>query len=120
MYPHSSESLIKKAREIQESELQKFYSKVVKLLQGKEVGHETVDSLQRLNFILSATKYTRTLPSELQKRLESLLSSPVEQLQVLSSAVLRETLPPSGQEVNYNQDISSPLNSHSAALLLSQ
>ncbi|KAM3864460.1 AP-5 complex subunit zeta-1 [Diretmus argenteus] len=121
MYSHSSESLIKQAREIQESELQRFYSRLVKLLQGKEFGHETIDSLQRLHLILSATKYTRTLPSELQKKLLSLLlSSSVEQLQVLSSAVLRETLPPSGQELNYNQDTSSPLNSHAAALLLSQ
>lgn len=60
------------------------------------------------------------LPPELQKRLVSLLSSPVEQLQVLSSAVLRETLPLSGQELNYNQENISQLNSHAAALLLSQ
>ncbi|KAM7372299.1 hypothetical protein PAMP_009478 [Pampus punctatissimus] len=120
MYSHGSESLIKQAREIQEPELQKFYSRLVKLLQGKELSHETIDSLQRLHLILSATKYTRTLPSELQKRLSSLLSSPSEQLQVLSSAVLRETLPLSGQERNYNQDNTSQLNSHAAALLLSQ
>uniref|UniRef100_A0A4W6D7Q6 Adaptor related protein complex 5 subunit zeta 1 n=1 Tax=Lates calcarifer TaxID=8187 RepID=A0A4W6D7Q6_LATCA len=60
MYSHGSESLIKQAREIQEPELQKFYSRLVKLLQGKEFGHETIDSLQRLHLILSATKYTRT------------------------------------------------------------
>lgn len=47
-------------REIQESELQKFYGRLLKLLQAKELGHETVDSLQRLHLILSATKYTRT------------------------------------------------------------
>ncbi|XP_068574442.1 AP-5 complex subunit zeta-1 isoform X2 [Cebidichthys violaceus] len=120
MYSHGSESLIKQAREIQESELQKFHSRLVKLLQGKELGHEAVDSLQRLHLILSATKYTRTLPPELQKRLQSLLSSPAEQFQVLSSAVLRETLPLSGQEVNYNQENFIQLNSHAAALLLSQ
>uniref|UniRef100_A0A671WHW2 Adaptor related protein complex 5 subunit zeta 1 n=1 Tax=Sparus aurata TaxID=8175 RepID=A0A671WHW2_SPAAU len=120
MYSHGSESLIRQAREIQESELNKFYSRLIKLLQGKELGHETVDSLQRLHLILSATKYTRTLPPELQKRLVSLLSSPVEQLQVLSSAVLRETLPLSGQELNYNQENIGQLNSHAAALLLSQ
>lgn len=60
------------------------------------------------------------LPPELQKKVLSLLSSPVEQLQVLSSAVLRETPPLSGQEVNYNQENISPLNDHAAALLLSQ
>ncbi|KAG8007169.1 AP-5 complex subunit zeta-1, partial [Nibea albiflora] len=107
-------------REIQESELQKFYSRLVKLLQAKELSHETVDSLQRLHLILSATKYTRTLPPELQKRVLSLLSSPSEQLQVLGSAVLRETLPLSGQELNYNQENAGQLNSHAAALLLSQ
>ncbi|KAM6904855.1 AP-5 complex subunit zeta-1 isoform 2-T2 [Xenentodon cancila] len=115
MYSHGSESLIKQAREIQESELQKFYSRLVKLLQQKEPGHETLDSLQRLHLILSANKYSRTLPSELQQSLASLLSSPAEQLQVLSAAVLRETLPPAGQEMNYAQE-----NSHGAALLLSQ
>lgn len=47
-------------REIQESELQKFYSRLMKMLQGKDLGHDTVDSLQRLHLILSATKYTRT------------------------------------------------------------
>ncbi|XP_042360654.1 AP-5 complex subunit zeta-1 isoform X2 [Plectropomus leopardus] len=120
MYSHGSESLIKQAREIQDSELQKFHSRLIKLLQGKELGHETVDSLQRLHLILSATKYTRTLPPELQKRLQSLLSSPAEQFQALSSAVLRETLPLSGQDVNYNQENISQLNSHAAALLLSQ
>ncbi|XP_053298860.1 AP-5 complex subunit zeta-1 isoform X2 [Pleuronectes platessa] len=119
MFSHGSESLIKQAREIQEPELQKFYSRLVKLLQGKEFGHETMDSLQRLHLILSATKCTRTLPVELHRRLLSLLSSPVEQLQVLSSAVLRETLPLSGQELNYNEE-NIQLNSHSAALLLSQ
>nr|XP_020506979.1 AP-5 complex subunit zeta-1 isoform X1 [Labrus bergylta] len=120
MYSHGSESLIKQARDIHESELQKFFSRLVKLLQGKELGHETVDSLQRLLLILSATKYTKTLPPELQRRLASLLSSSAEQLQVLSSAVLRETLPLSGQEVNYNQENVVQLNSHAASLLLSQ
>ncbi|XP_056262602.1 AP-5 complex subunit zeta-1 isoform X2 [Pseudoliparis swirei] len=107
MYAHSSESLIKQAR-------------LGKLLQGKELGHEAVDSLQRLHLILSATKYTRKLPPELHKRLKALLSSPTEQFQVMSSAVLRETVPPPGQEVNYNQDNVLQLNSHAAALLLSQ
>uniref|UniRef100_A0A3P8PGI3 Adaptor related protein complex 5 subunit zeta 1 n=1 Tax=Astatotilapia calliptera TaxID=8154 RepID=A0A3P8PGI3_ASTCA len=120
MYSHASESLIKQAREIQESELQKFYSRLMKMLQGKELGHDTVDSLQRLHLILSATKYTRTLPLELQKRFVALLSSPAEQHQVLSTAVLRETLPLTGQELNYNQDNLGQLNSHAAGLLLSQ
>lgn len=56
------------------------------------------------------------LPAELQKKVSSLLSSPVEQLQVLSSAVLRE----SSLGLDHNQINTSPLNSHTAALLLSQ
>ncbi|XP_040047546.2 AP-5 complex subunit zeta-1 isoform X1 [Gasterosteus aculeatus] len=120
MYSHGSESLINQAREIQEPELQRFHSRLVKLLQGKELGHEAVDSLQRLHIILSATKYTRTLPPELQGSLQSLLASPAEQFQVLSSAVLRETLPLSGQEGNYTQENFIQLNNHAAALVLSQ
>ncbi|XP_029014371.1 AP-5 complex subunit zeta-1 isoform X2 [Betta splendens] len=120
MYSHGSESLIKQAREIQEPELQKFYSRLVKLLQTKDLSHEAVDSLQRLHVILFATKFTRRLTSELQRRLLSLLSAPTELIQVLCSAVLRETLPLSGQELSYNQENISQLNSHVAALLLSR
>lgn len=46
-------------REIQESELQKFHSRLAKTFQAKELGHEAIDSLQRLRLILFATKYTR-------------------------------------------------------------
>lgn len=47
-------------REIQEEELQKFYGRISKLLHIKDYGNETVDSLQRLHLIVSATKYGRT------------------------------------------------------------
>lgn len=47
------------SRDIEESELQKFYSRLIKILKAKEHGHETVDSLQRLHLILSANKYSR-------------------------------------------------------------
>lgn len=120
MFSHGSESLIKQARDIQEPELQKFYSRLIKLLQGKDLGLEAVDSLQRLHLILSATKFTRILPAELHKRIFTLTSSPSEQLQILSSAVLRETLPSSDQDVNYTQNNPSPLSSHGAGLFLSQ
>ncbi|XP_033826623.1 AP-5 complex subunit zeta-1 isoform X1 [Periophthalmus magnuspinnatus] len=118
MYSHGSESLIKQARDIQESELQKFYSRLLKLLQGKDLGHEAVDSLQRLHLILSATKFTRKLPLELHKKIFSLISSPSEQFQILGSSVLRETLPLSDQDVNYIQNNPSVLNSHVTGLLL--
>ncbi|XP_068193147.1 AP-5 complex subunit zeta-1 isoform X2 [Antennarius striatus] len=120
MFSHGSESLIKQAREIQESELKKFYSRLIKLLQGKDLSHEAVDSLQRLHLILSANKFITKLSPELHGKVVSLLSSPSEQHQVLSSAVLRETLPPSGQELNNISEKINPLNSHAAALLLSQ
>uniref|UniRef100_A0A8C6S6J7 Adaptor related protein complex 5 subunit zeta 1 n=1 Tax=Neogobius melanostomus TaxID=47308 RepID=A0A8C6S6J7_9GOBI len=120
MFSHGSESLIKQARDIQEPELQKFYSRLTKLLQGKDLGLEAVDSLQRLHLILSATKFTRKLPPELHTRLFALTSSPSEQLQILSSAVLRETLPLCDQEVNYTQITPSLLNTHASGLLLSQ
>uniref|UniRef100_H3CLR4 AP-5 complex subunit zeta-1 N-terminal TPR domain-containing protein n=1 Tax=Tetraodon nigroviridis TaxID=99883 RepID=H3CLR4_TETNG len=116
MYSQGSESLIRQARDIQESELQKFYSRLIKVLGAKEHGHEAVVSLQRLRLILAANKYPRPLPAELQKKVLLLLSSPVEQLQVLSSAVLRET----SLDFDYAQEKISPLNSHAAALLLSQ
>uniref|UniRef100_A0AAX7UBL6 Adaptor related protein complex 5 subunit zeta 1 n=1 Tax=Astatotilapia calliptera TaxID=8154 RepID=A0AAX7UBL6_ASTCA len=73
MYSHASESLIKQAREIQESELQKFYSRLMKMLQGKELGHDTVDSLQRLHLILSAVSKgdLSSLCTQLLRNLES-------------------------------------------------
>uniref|UniRef100_A0A669CJH9 Adaptor related protein complex 5 subunit zeta 1 n=1 Tax=Oreochromis niloticus TaxID=8128 RepID=A0A669CJH9_ORENI len=73
MYSHASESLIKQAREIQVSELQKFYSRLMKMLQGKELGHDTVDSLQRLHLILSAVSKgdLSSLCTQLLRNLES-------------------------------------------------
>lgn len=46
-------------REIKEEELQRFCGRICKLLHTKDVGGDTVDSLQRLNLIVSATKYVR-------------------------------------------------------------
>uniref|UniRef100_A0A8C9TYF9 Adaptor related protein complex 5 subunit zeta 1 n=1 Tax=Scleropages formosus TaxID=113540 RepID=A0A8C9TYF9_SCLFO len=95
MYASGSESLIKQAREIQQEELRSFYSKICKLLQpqGRE-GGDTLDCLQRLRLIVSAHKYGRTLPVDLLKRLQDLLCCPSspEQLQVLSSSILRESI----------------------------
>ncbi|XP_057201914.1 AP-5 complex subunit zeta-1 isoform X3 [Triplophysa rosa] len=91
MYSAATESLIKQAREIKEDELQKFYGRVFKLLHSKDQGGDTVDSLQRLHLILSATKYSRELPSDLVMKLQTVLcSSCPEQLQVLSCSILRE------------------------------
>uniref|UniRef100_A0A8C7RJE5 Adaptor related protein complex 5 subunit zeta 1 n=1 Tax=Oncorhynchus mykiss TaxID=8022 RepID=A0A8C7RJE5_ONCMY len=113
--------IIKVSWEIGEEELQKFYCRITKQLMGKEHGHDVIDSLQRLHLIMASTKYTRRLPVELHQRLLSLcVSSSVEQLTVLTSAVLRETLPPSGPGQIYTLHDHSPLPSHTAALMLSQ
>lgn len=55
----NSYTLCVHSRDIEESELQKFYSRLIKVLKAKEHGHETIDSLQRLHLILSANKYSR-------------------------------------------------------------
>lgn len=48
-------------REIQDEELHKFYGRISKLLNAnRDHGNETIDSLQRLNLIVSATKYAKT------------------------------------------------------------
>lgn len=92
MYSAATESLIKQAREIKEDELQKFYIRVFKQLHAKDLGGDTVDSLQRLRLILSATKYTREIPSDLVMKLQTILCSSAcpEQLHVLSCSILRE------------------------------
>uniref|UniRef100_A0A6Q2YW72 Adaptor related protein complex 5 subunit zeta 1 n=1 Tax=Esox lucius TaxID=8010 RepID=A0A6Q2YW72_ESOLU len=121
MYSVGTESLIKQARDIGEVELQKFYSRITKQLTAREHSHDVIDSLQRLHLILASTKYTRRLPVELHRRLLSLcVSSSVEQMTVLTSAVLREALPPSGPGQIYTLQDYCPLNSHTAALVLSQ
>lgn len=49
------------SREIQDEELQKFYGRILKSLSAnREHGNETIDSLQRLNLIVSAAKYAKT------------------------------------------------------------
>lgn len=121
MYSAATESLIKQAREINEDDLQKFYGRVFKLLHTKDQGGDTVDSLQRLHLILSATKYTRELPSDLVMKLQTLLcsSSCPEQLQVLSCSILREIfLSVHSLSSNLSQD--SRAISYVASVVLSQ
>ncbi|XP_027015078.2 AP-5 complex subunit zeta-1 isoform X1 [Tachysurus fulvidraco] len=123
MYASGSESLIKQAREIQEEELQKFYGRVYKQLHsGKEAGGEVIDSLQRLHLIVSATKYARLLPPDLVKKLQMLLRSPscLEQLQVLSSSILRESLPLSLNNLSTELSQDSRALSYLASVVLTQ
>lgn len=122
MYAAATESLIKQAREIKEEELQRFCGRIVKLLHTKDVSGDTVDSLQRLHLIVSATKYARELPSDLVMKLQTVLrsSSNPEQLQVLSSSIIRESFPPSVHSLCSDLSQDSRAFSYVASVVLSQ
>ncbi|XP_004840463.1 AP-5 complex subunit zeta-1 isoform X1 [Heterocephalus glaber] len=94
MFSAGEESLLHQAREIQDEELQRFCSRVSKLLQ-EDLGPATVDALQRLFLIISATKYVRRLEKTCVDLLQATLSLPTcsEQVQVLCAAILREMSP---------------------------
>ncbi|XP_059414664.1 AP-5 complex subunit zeta-1-like isoform X2 [Carassius carassius] len=122
MYTAATESLIKQAREIKEEELQRFCGRIFKLLHSKDVSGDTVDSLQRLNLIVSATKYARELPSDLVLKLQTVLrsSSCPEQLQVLSSSIIRDRFPPSVHSLCSDLSHDSRTFSHVASVVLAQ
>ncbi|XP_012682597.2 AP-5 complex subunit zeta-1 isoform X2 [Clupea harengus] len=123
MYSTGNESLVKQAREIQDEELHKFYGRISKLLNAnRDHGNETIDSLQRLNLIVSATKYAKTLPPDLKKKLQTLLLSKThpEQIQVLFTSILRESLPLSTQELSDGLAQDTRSSSYVAAVVLSQ
>ncbi|XP_028611924.1 AP-5 complex subunit zeta-1 isoform X1 [Grammomys surdaster] len=94
MFSAGAESLLHQAREIQNEELQRFCSRVTKLLQ-EAPGPATVDALQRLFLIVSATKYPRRLEKTCVDLLQTTLCLPTspEQLHVLCAAILREMSP---------------------------
>ncbi|XP_067238507.1 AP-5 complex subunit zeta-1 isoform X2 [Chanodichthys erythropterus] len=122
MYAAATESLIKQAREIKEEELQRFCGRIFKLLHTKDVSGDTVDSLQRLQLIVSATKYARELPSDLVLKLQTVLhsSSCPEQLLVLSSSIIRESVPPSVHSLCSDLSQDSRTFSYVASVVLSQ
>uniref|UniRef100_A0A8C1A6P3 Adaptor related protein complex 5 subunit zeta 1 n=1 Tax=Cyprinus carpio carpio TaxID=630221 RepID=A0A8C1A6P3_CYPCA len=122
MYAAATESLIKQAREIKEEELQRFCGRIFKQLHTKDVSGDTVDSLQRLNLIVSATKYARELPSDLVMKLQTVLrsSSCPEQLQVLSSSIIRESSPPSVHSLCSDPSHDSRTFSYVASVVLTQ
>ncbi|XP_041084998.1 AP-5 complex subunit zeta-1-like [Polyodon spathula] len=119
MFTAGAESLIKQAREIQDEDLQKFYIRVSKLLHGKDFGNETVDCLQRLYLIVSATKYSRELPEDVLQMLQDLLCSPktTEQFQALSCAILRESIPCDIRNLS-SEEANSKTMSHVAEVTL--
>lgn len=94
MFSAGAESLLHQAREIQDEESQRFCSRVTKLLQ-EAPGPATVDALQRLFLIVSASKYPRRLEKACVDLLQTTLCLPTspEQLQVLCAAILREMSP---------------------------
>ncbi|XP_028646911.1 AP-5 complex subunit zeta-1 [Erpetoichthys calabaricus] len=122
MFSAGAESLIKQAREIQEDELQKFYKRISKLLHCKDYGIETVDSLQRLYLILSATKYTRSLPADILHPLQTLLcySKSSEQLFTLSSAILRESTQCNLEDITLDDIQDSKTLSYLTTVILAQ
>ncbi|KAG2455972.1 AP5Z1 protein, partial [Polypterus senegalus] len=114
--------LIYLTREIQEDELQKFYKRISKLLHCKDYGIETVDSLQRLYLILSATKYTRSLPADILHPLQTLLcySKSSEQLFTLSSAILRESTQYNLEDITLDDIQDSKTLSYLTTVILAQ
>ncbi|KAL1768594.1 AP-5 complex subunit zeta-1 [Sigmodon hispidus] len=94
MFSAGAESLLHQAREIQDEELHRFCTRITKLLQ-EPPGPATMDALQRLFLIVSATKYPRRLEKMCVDLLQTTLCLPTspEQLQVLCAAILREMSP---------------------------
>ncbi|XP_006143658.1 AP-5 complex subunit zeta-1 isoform X1 [Tupaia chinensis] len=122
MFTTGAESLLHQAREIQDEELEKFCSRINKLLQKEDFGPDTVDSLQRLFFIVSATKYNRRLEKTCVDLLQSTLCLPTcpEQLQVLCAAILREMSPSDSLTLSCDHTQNNRQLSLVASVLLAQ
>ncbi|XP_010343667.2 AP-5 complex subunit zeta-1 isoform X1 [Saimiri boliviensis] len=122
MFSAGAESLLHQAREIQDEELKKFCSRISKLLQTEDLGPDTVDSLQRLFLIISATKYHRRLEKTCIDLLQATLSLPAcpEQLQVLCTAILREMSPCDSLSLAWDHTQNSRQLSLVASVLLAQ
>ncbi|XP_013969797.1 AP-5 complex subunit zeta-1 isoform X2 [Canis lupus familiaris] len=107
---------------IQDEELQKFCSRVVKLLQKEELGPDAVDALQRLFLIVSATKYKRKLEKTCVDLLQTTLCAPKcpEQLQLLCTAILRERSPSDDLNLSCDHVQNSRQLSLVASVLLAQ
>ncbi|XP_064152055.1 AP-5 complex subunit zeta-1 isoform X2 [Loxodonta africana] len=121
MFTPAAESLLRQAREIQDEELSRFCSRVVKLLQ-KDPGAEAVDALRRLFLIVSATKYGRKLEKPCVDLLQATICSPAcpEQLQLLCAAILREMAPSEGLNLSCDHIQKSRTLSLAASVLLAQ
>ncbi|XP_036597134.1 AP-5 complex subunit zeta-1 isoform X2 [Trichosurus vulpecula] len=122
MFTAGTESLLLQAREIQDEELKKFYSRITGLLQKEDLGNETVDCLQRLFLIVSATKYSRKLEKKFVELLLSALYFPKspEQVQVLCAAIVREISPSENLTLSYDHIQNTKLLSLVSSVLLAQ
>ncbi|XP_062946675.1 AP-5 complex subunit zeta-1 [Cynocephalus volans] len=122
MFTAGAESLLHQAREIQDEELQKFCSRIIKLLQKNDLGPDAVDSLQRLFLIVSATKYNRRLEKTCVDLLQTTLCLPAcpEQLQVLCTAILREMSPSNSLTLSCDHTQNTRQLSLVASVLLAQ
>nr|XP_005549106.2 AP-5 complex subunit zeta-1 isoform X1 [Macaca fascicularis] len=122
MFSAGAESLLHQAREIQDEELKKFCSRISKLLQAEDLGPDTLDSLQRLFLIISATKYNRRLEKTCVDLLQATLGLATcpEQLQVLCAAILREMSPSDSLSLVWDHTQNSRQLNLVASVLLAQ
>ncbi|XP_007498495.2 AP-5 complex subunit zeta-1 isoform X2 [Monodelphis domestica] len=109
-------------REIQDQELKKFCLRITGLLQKEDLGNETIDCLQRLFLIVSATKYYRKLEKKFVELLLSAMYFPKspEQVQVLCAAILREISPSEDLTLFYDHIQNTKLLSLMSSVLLAQ
>ncbi|XP_053132169.1 AP-5 complex subunit zeta-1 isoform X2 [Hemicordylus capensis] len=122
MYTAGTESFLRQAREIQDEELRKFTSRITGFLQNQDLGVETIDSLQRLFLIVSATKCDRKLDDRFVELLQSVLHLPKapEQVQILCAAILREMSPCNRLSLSWDQIQDTKLLSFTFPIMLAQ
>ncbi|XP_030067012.1 AP-5 complex subunit zeta-1 [Microcaecilia unicolor] len=122
MFTAGAENYLRQAREIQDEELQKFCVRIAAFLQQQDLGSETVDNLQRLYLIASATKYDKKLERKFLEHLQCVLCLPKAslQVQVLCTAILREVSPSELVTLSFDQIHDTKLLSLVSSILLAQ
>ncbi|KAL8175109.1 UNVERIFIED_CONTAM: AP-5 complex subunit zeta-1 [Gekko kuhli] len=122
MYTAGTESFLRQARKIQDEELKKFTSRIAGLFHNQDFGTETIDCLQRLFLIVSATKYGRRLDGKFVELLQTALQPPKssKQVQVLCAAILREMLPCNDLSLSWDKIQDTELLSLTFPILLAQ
>ncbi|XP_053897781.1 AP-5 complex subunit zeta-1 isoform X1 [Malaclemys terrapin pileata] len=122
MFTPGAENFLRQAREIQDEELRKFSSRITSLLQNHDLGNDTIDCLQRLFLIVSATKYGRKLDGKFVELLQKVLCLPKcpEQIQALCAAILREMSPSNDLILSCDEIQDAKLLSLVSSILLAQ